>query len=156
WVEHGLAPRAAQFSRFVWSPNGKNVVAYVLSEDRKDRWMMLIDPVAAKTKVLDHLRDDAWVGGPGLQTLGCLPDSCAIYFESEKTGFAHLYTVTPAGAVTQWTDGKWEVFNPVISPDKKSFLFSSSEVHFGERHFYKMAIGSRERVKLTSMTGNND
>ena len=156
WIEHGLAPRAAQFNRPVWSPDGKNVMAFVLSDDRKDRWLTLIDPVSAKAKVLDHLRDDAWVGGPGLQTLGWLPDSSAAYFVSEKTGFAHLYTVTPAGNITQWTDGKWEVFNPTISPDKKSFFFTSSEVHFGERHFYKMAIGSRERVKLTSMTGNND
>jgi dipeptidyl aminopeptidase/acylaminoacyl peptidase len=156
WVETGVAPQAAQFARTEWSPDGKSVVSYVFSDDRKDRWLTLIDPVEAKVKVLDHLHDDAWVGGPGLQTLGWLPDSSAVYFVSEKTGFAHLYTVTPAGAVTQWTDGKWEVFNPVIAPDKKDFFFTSSEVHFGERHFYKMAIGSRERIKLTSMTGNND
>ena len=117
---------------------------------------MLIDPAEAKVKVLDHIHDDAWVGGPSVQTLGWLPDSSAVYFVSEKTGFAHLYTVTPAGTVTQWTDGKWEVFNPEIAPDKKSFFFTSSEVHFGERHFYKMAFGSRERTKLTSMTGNQE
>jgi dipeptidyl aminopeptidase/acylaminoacyl peptidase len=156
WVETGVAPQAAQFARTVWSPDGKNVVSYVFSDDRKDRWLTLIDPAEAKVKILDHLHDDAWVGGPGLQTLGWLPDSSAVYFISEKTGFAHLYTVTPAGAVIQWTDGKWEVFNPLIAPDKKNFFFTSSEVHFGERHFYKMAIGSRERIKLTSMTGNND
>jgi dipeptidyl aminopeptidase/acylaminoacyl peptidase len=156
WIENGLAPRAAQFNRTVWSPDGKDVVSYVFSDDRKDRWLALIDPAAAKVKILDHLHDDAWVGGPGLQNLGWLPDSSAVYFVSEKTGFAHLYTVTPAGAVTQWTDGNWEVFNPVIAPDRKNFFFTSSEVHFGERHFYKMAIGSRERIKLTSMTGNNE
>lgn len=156
WVENGLAPRAAQFSRTVWSPDGKNAVSFIFSDDRKDRWMALIDPVNAKVKILDHLHDDAWVGGPGLQTLGWLPDSSAVYFVSEKTGFAHLYTATPTGDVTQWTDGKWEIFNPTISPDRKNFFFTSSEVHFGERHFYKMAIGSHERIKLTSMTGNNE
>jgi dipeptidyl aminopeptidase/acylaminoacyl peptidase len=156
WVATGLAPRAAQFNRTVWSPDGKNVVAYLSAEDHKDRWLTLIDPVEAKVKILDHIHDDAWVGGPSAQTLGWLPDSSAAFFVSEKTGFAHLYTVTLAGTVTQWTDGKWEVFNPEIAPDKKSFFFTSSEVHFGERHFYRMAIGSRERIKLTSMTGNNE
>ena len=48
------------------------------------------------------------------------------------------------------------MFNPAIAPDKKNFFFTSSEVHFGERHFYKMANGSRDRIKLTSMPGNND
>jgi dipeptidyl aminopeptidase/acylaminoacyl peptidase len=156
WVETGLAPRVAQFNRPVWSPDGKNVVSYVSAEDHKDRWLTLIDPAEAKVKVLDHIHDDAWVGGPSAQTLGWLPDSSAVYFVSEKTGFAHLYTVTPAGTVTQWTDGKWEVFNPEIAPDKKGFFFTSSEVHFGERHFYRMAFGSKERTKLTSMTGNNE
>src|SRR5262245_46089406 len=155
WLDHGQGERISQFRSPVWSPDGKKAVAYVFSDDRKDRWLTLIDPVTAKTKVLDHLHDDAWVGGPELQTLGWLPDSSSAYFVSEKTGFAHLYTVTPSGQVTQWTDGKWEIFEPTISPDNKSFFFTSSEVHFGERHFYRMAIGSRERVKLTSMTGNN-
>jgi dipeptidyl aminopeptidase/acylaminoacyl peptidase len=154
WIEHGQQ-KVAQFRQPVWSPDGKNVVAHVFSDDRKERWLTLIDPVTAKTKVLDHLHDDAWVGGPEVQTVGWLPDSSGVYFVSEKTGFAHLYTVTPAGQVTQLTDGKWEIFEPTISPDNKSFFFTSSEVHFGERHFYRMAIGSRERVKLTSMTGNN-
>jgi dipeptidyl aminopeptidase/acylaminoacyl peptidase len=154
WIEHGQQT-VAQFRQPAWSPDGKNVVAYVFSDDHKDRWLTLIDPVTAKAKVLDHLHDEAWVGGPEVQTLGWLPDSSSAYFVSEKTGFAHLYTVTPSGQVTQWTDGKWEIFDPTISPDNKSFFFTSSEVHFGERHFYRMAIGSRERVKLTSMTGSN-
>jgi len=155
WIDHGQGQRISQFRAPVWSPDGKSVAAYVFSDDRKDRWLTLIDPVSAKVKVIDHLHDDAWVGGPGLQTLDWLPDSSALYFVSEKTGFAHLYTITPSGQVTQWTDGRWEVFEPVIALDRKSFFFTSSEVHFGERHFYKMAIGSRERVKLTTMTGNN-
>jgi Tol biopolymer transport system component len=134
-VQTGVAPQATQFARTVWSPDGKNLVSYVFSDDRNDRWLALIDPVEAKVKILDHLHDDAWVGGPGLQTLGWLPDSSAVYFVSEKTGFAHLYTVTPAGAVTQWTDGKWEVFNPVIAPDQKNLFFTSSEVHFRRTPF---------------------
>lgn len=155
WVEHGQGNQAVQFQRPVWSPDGRRLAAHATSDDRKERWLMLIDPATAKTQVLDHLRDEAWIGALSIQTIGWLPDSSAIYFVSEKTGFAHLYTVTVDGQVTQWTDGRWEIFNPVIAPDKKHFLFTSSEVHFGERHFYRMAIGSRDRVKLTSMTGSN-
>src|SRR5262249_52867194 len=41
WVDNGLAPRAAQFNRAEWSPDGKNVVSFIFSEDHKDRWMAL-------------------------------------------------------------------------------------------------------------------
>src|SRR5262249_434709 len=50
WVENGLAPRAAQFNRAAWSPDGKNVVGNIFSDDRKDRWLALIDPGEAKVK----------------------------------------------------------------------------------------------------------
>jgi dipeptidyl aminopeptidase/acylaminoacyl peptidase len=125
------------------------------AEDNKDRWISLVDTATGKTRILDALHDDAWVGGPDSQTLGWLPDSSAIFFVSEKTGWAHLYTATLDGTSTQWTGGKFEVFGPEIAPDRKSFFLTTSEVHHGERHFYRMPIGSRDRVKLTTMVGNN-
>jgi hypothetical protein len=49
------------------------------------------------------------VGGPGLFSAGWLPDE-RVWFMSERTGWAHLYTVAATGgearAVTQ---GRWEV-----------------------------------------------
>ncbi|MBI4471293.1 MAG: prolyl oligopeptidase family serine peptidase [Acidobacteria bacterium] len=155
WVDHGQGARGIGFTRIVWSPDGKHLAVMTRSEDNKDRWISLIDTPTGKTTVLDSIHDDAWVGGPESQTLGWLPDSSAVYFVSEKTGWAHLYTATPSGQVTQWTDGKFEIFGPTIAPDKKNWFLTTSEVHLGERHFYRMPIGSRERVKLTTMVGNN-
>lgn len=155
WVDHGQDSRGVNFSRPVWSPDGKNLVVMSRAEDNKDRWISIVDTTTGKTKALDALHDDEWVGGPDSQTLGWLPDSSSIYFVSEKTGYAHLYTSTLDGKVTQWTDGRFEVFGPTIAPDNKNWFLTTSEVHFGERHFYRMPIGSREQVKLTSMVGNN-
>ena len=86
-----MAPQAAQFARTVWSADGNNVVSYVFSDDRKDRWLTLIDPIEAKVKILISTTMRGF-GGPGLQTLGWLPDSSAVYLVSGKTVFAHLYT----------------------------------------------------------------
>lgn len=155
WADHGQGARGVAFSRPVWSPDGKFLAVLTRAENNKDRWISIVDTGTGKTRVLDTLHDDAWIGGPNSRLLGWLPDSSAVYFLSEKTGYAHLYTATPSGRVTQWTDGKFEVFDPAIAPDKKTWFLSTSEVHPGERHFYRMAIGSRERTKLTSMVGNN-
>ncbi len=155
WVDSGQGGRGVSYSSPVWSPDGKTAAVMSRAEDNKDRWISIIDTQSGKTRVIDALHDDAWIDGPEARTLGWLPDSSAVYFVSEKTGYAHLYTATTDGRVTQWTSGKFEVFNPSIAPDNKSLFLTTSEVHPGERHFYRMAFGSRDRVKLTSMTGNN-
>lgn len=155
WVDHGQGTRGVNFARPAWSPDGQALAVMARAEDNKDRWISIIDTATGKTKLIDALHDDAWVGGPDAQMLGWLPDSSAVYFVSEKTGYAHLYTAGLDGKVTQWTDGKFEVFNPTIASDNKNWFLTTSEVHSGERHFYRMAIGSRERAKLTSLVGNN-
>ena len=38
------------------------------------------------------------------------------------------------------TPGDYEVFDPIISNDEKHWYFTSSKVHPGERHFYKMPL----------------
>ena len=54
--------------------------------------------------------DDAWLNGPGAQTLGWLKNGNEIYFESEKSGYAHLYKVGfDGGEPKQLTSGKFEV-----------------------------------------------
>ena len=174
WVEHGLkeaAPaqlpagqnppkekdRDLQLFNAQWSEDGKNLVALARSADNKDRWVMAIDPATAKVKVLDQLHDDAWIGGPGAFSLGWLPDNRTIYFQSERDGWAHLYSVSiEGGEAKQLTSGKFEVSDVRLSKDKTRFFFTSSEGSPFERHLYSMPIGGGERTRLTSMAGNND
>lgn len=173
WVEHGLkeiAPaqpqagnqprerdRDVQLFNAQWSEDGKNIVALARSADNKDRWVMAIDPATAKVKVLDQLHDDAWIGGPGAFTLGWLPDGKTVYFQSERDGWAHLYSVSiEGGEPKQLTSGKFEVSDVRLSKDKTRFFFTSSEGSPFERHLYSMPVGGGERTRLTTMAGNND
>ena len=117
----------------------------------------------AELKVLNRQRDEAWVAGPGVGsaygggTLGWLPDNKHIYFQSEESGYSHLYLLdVTTGIKKALTSGKYEVFSPFISKDQKSWYLTTSEVHPGERHFYKMPLMGGKMEKLTSMTGNND
>ena len=150
-------PRDVQLSQLQWSEDGRNAVLSARSADNKDRWVMLLDPATGKTKVLATLHDDAWIDGPGAGTLGWLPDNAHVYYESERDGFAHLYSVAISGGEpAQLTSGQFEVSNVRLSRDKTKFYFTSSEGSFFERHLYSMPIGGGTRTRLTALAGENN
>ena len=157
-------PRLVSFNGPYWSEGGKHAFVQVFSDDHKDRWIVLLDPEKAKfTTVLEHQHDDAWIGGPGIRgfgfgaTVGWMPDSRRIYFQSEEDGWSHLYTVTLDGKIkTQLTKGPFEIYGPQISKDKKRWYFTSNEMHYGERHFYSMPLEGGQRTRITTMEGRND
>jgi dipeptidyl aminopeptidase/acylaminoacyl peptidase len=148
--------RDVQLSQLQWSEDGKNVMLMARSADNKDRWVMLLDTATGKTKTLTQIHDDAWIDGPGTFTLGWLPDNEHIYFESERDGFAHLYSVSISGGnPTQLTSGQFEVSDVHLSNDKATFYFTSSEGSPFERHFYSMSVNGGARTRITSASGNH-
>lgn len=149
--------RDLQLFNFQWSENGKNGALLARAADNKDRWVLLVDPATGKTKILDHLHDDAWVGGPGSSALGWLSDNRTVYLQSERDGWAHLYTIDiDGGEPKQLTTGKFEVSDVRLSEDKTKFYFISSEGSLFERHLYSMPVTGGARTRLTSMPGNNE
>jgi dipeptidyl aminopeptidase/acylaminoacyl peptidase len=155
--------REVFFSNSVWSDNGKQCATVLQSLDNKDRWIVALDLTSANLKLLDHQHDDAWVGGPGIRWwrgatgVGWTPDNKKFWFQSEATGYSHLYTVDAAtGEKNQLTKGEFEVRDVRISKDKKWWYFRSNEVHPGELHLYRMKIGGGKWEQITTMTGNND
>jgi dipeptidyl aminopeptidase/acylaminoacyl peptidase len=155
--------RVVLLSAPIFSNDGKNAVVNIRSVDNKDRWIALLDLKSGELKTLDRQRDEAWIGGPGMGwgfgggTLGWLPDNKHIYFQSEETGYSHLYILDiNTEKKKALTSGQFEVFNPSISKNSKFWYLTTSEVHPGERHFYMMPLMGGRMEKLTSMTGNND
>lgn len=145
-----------------WSEDGKNAVAVVTAMDNKDRWIMKLDPVNGKLTLLDRQRDEAWVSGPGIDgyyspgTVGWT-DNTHFYFQSEASGYSHLYTVDVInGTKKQLTSGKWEVQTLQLSNDKKTFYFTANIEHPGITHFYRIPVSGGTPVKLTSMKGGNE
>jgi len=147
----------------VFSPDGKMALVQARAVDNKDRWITLLDLETGNLKSLDRQRDEAWIAGPGIGwsfsggTFGWLPDNKHIYFQSEETGYSHLYLLdVDSGEKKALTSGNYEVFDPFLSKDKKSWYLTTSEVDPGERHFYKMPLMGGKMEMLTSMTGNNE
>uniref|UniRef100_UPI004047AB7E prolyl oligopeptidase family serine peptidase n=1 Tax=Algoriphagus sp. TaxID=1872435 RepID=UPI004047AB7E len=142
-----------------FSPDGTKAILQARAIDNKDRWIASIDLTTGALTTLDRQRDEAWIGGPGIGwggTLDWLPDSKHIYFQSEESGYSHLYLVhVDTKEKKALTTGKFEVFDPFLSKDKKSWYLTTSEVHPGERHFYRMPLWGGKMEKLTSMEGEN-
>lgn len=151
------APRTVTFMGPYFSEDGKYCVVTARSQDYKDKWHLKLDLESGKLTCLFRERNEAWIGGPGAYSFGWMPDNKRIWFQSELEGYSHLYMANvETGEVKQLTKGKYEVFNPQISKDKKYWYFTSSEVHPGERHFYKMPIEGGKAERITSMAGNNE
>jgi len=148
--------RDVQLSQPIWSEDGTKAVLMGRAADNKDRWVLALDPATGKTRTIVTEHDDAWIDGPGAFTLGWMKDNQHIYFQSERTGYAHLYTVSyEGGEPKQLTSGKWEVSGVQLSDDKSRFFLTTSEVHPGERQLYSMPADGGERTKITAMPGAN-
>ncbi|WP_143961403.1 S9 family peptidase [Litoribacter populi] len=146
-----------------FSEDSEHAVLSIRSQDNKDRWIAKLDLQESKISTLDRQRDEAWIAGPGIGyafgggTFGWLPDNQHVYFQSEASGYSHLYLLDiNTGQKKALTQGEYEVFNPKLSNDQKHWYLTTSEVHPGERHFYKMPVMGGEMEKLTHMEGNND
>jgi dipeptidyl aminopeptidase/acylaminoacyl peptidase len=145
-----------------WSGDGRYAILDVRAADNKTRWITRLNPETGDLTVIDRQHDEAWIAGPGIGwwggggTLGWLPDNRTIYFQSERTGFSHLYTANvESGEVRALTSGEWEVFSPMLSRDGRTWYFTSSEGSPFERHFYRMPVDGGNRERLTHMVGNN-
>ena len=134
----------------VYSENGSYAISEIRSQDNKDRWIVSLNLEKGTFQELDHQHDEAWIGGPGIPsnsygrgTLGFLGDNETIYFQSEATGYSHLYTYNlKSKKKVQLTNGNWEVRDVTLAKDKKSFYLTTNTTHPGNRNFYKMEVSN--------------
>ena len=156
WVDAGLKDRAVQVTAPIWNEQGTKAVFVARATDNKDRWILSLDASTGKTHTVFTEHDDAWLDGPGSQTLGWLKNGNEIYFQSEKTGYAHLYKVSAdGGEPKQLTSGKWEVSSVELSNDGSKFYLTTSEVSPAVRNFYVMSVDGGVRTRLTKEVGNH-
>jgi len=151
--------RAVGFQNPKWSAKGTHAVIDVHAQDNKDRWLFLLNPLTGKLKLLDRQHDDAWTGGPGIGggfggANSGWTDENTFWFESEATGYAHLYTINVlTGEKKSLTSGRFEVQSAALSADKKYFYITTNEVHPGEQQFYRLPISGGKPERITTLTG---
>ncbi len=154
--------RLVSANDIIWSEDGKYAVVHFGSIDNKDRWIMRLLPNSGDLIDIDRQRDEAWIAGPGIGNenfsgvFGFLPDNKTIYFQSEESGYSHLYTFDISrGVKKQLTKGEFEVYSPFLSSDGKTWYFTANMPHPGIRHFYSMPLKGGNPTQITSLEGNN-
>ncbi|TAF86152.1 MAG: S9 family peptidase, partial [Flavobacteriia bacterium] len=109
----------------------------------------------------EHQHDSAWIGGPGISswnfetgTLGWLKDAKVIYFQSEQSGYSHLYTLDlQTKTKLALTSGNYEVHEVRLSKDSSSFWLSTNMNHPGTRSFHQLDLKTLKMKPLLAEQG---
>ncbi len=157
WVDLGLGDRSVWQYAPLFNEQGTRAVMLARANGNKDRWILSLDLETAKAVTIFTDHDDAWIDGPGYETLGWLKNGTDVYFVSERDGFAHLYTVPAAGgSILQLTSGKFEVEQVSVSNDGSKFYLTTSEGGPAERHFYSQPVTGGPRTRITTQPGKHE
>lgn len=161
WKPRHDQPRPVTFAGPLYNKSGSQAVLTARTMDNKDRWIMLLDVASGKLDVLDRQHDEAWIGGPGvggwggaLGNLGWLNDNETIWFQSEETGFSHLYTVSARTKVKKaLTNGQFEILEANLSADGKTFFLLSNREGSEQQHIYHLPSQGGDMIKVTNRKG---
>ena len=148
----------------VYNEDGSLAIVEIRSQDNKDRWLINLNLDKGTFEEIEHQHDEAWIGGPGIPsysfdagTLGFLADNETIYFQSEATGYSHLYTYNvKTKTKKQLTKGNWEVRDVTLSKDKKTFYLTTTTTHPGNRNFYKLALADGNLQPILTKDGAHE
>lgn len=147
-----------------FSSDGTKNIMDIRSYDNKDRWIVSVDFENGTVNLLEHQHDEAWIGGPGISswnmaqgTLGWLNDNKSVYFQSEESGYSHLYILnTETKVKSQLTSGEWEVHNVQLNKAGTSFFIQANKTHPGNRDFYHLSINDRKLTPILTANGNHE
>ncbi len=139
-----------------WSPSGSDALFFAYSPDNKERILYTLSETDGALHTVEALRDTAWVGGPCSSCAGWLPDGSRVWYVSEATGFAHLYTAAPHGGdVRQLTSGKWEVRSVELSRDGSHFDLVTNEPSPFEEQYYTLPAAGGALTRITTTSGRH-
>jgi dipeptidyl aminopeptidase/acylaminoacyl peptidase len=155
-------PRKVYFQEPVFNESGNKAAIVIRSADNKDRWIMQLNMGDGTFKLLDRQRDESWIGGPGIdewnfenKAIGWLADNNTIWYQSEESGFSHLYVMnTNTTDKRPITSGNWEVYDVKLSSDKQHFYITANKEGPAERHFYRVPVNGGAITRYTKDPGN--
>jgi dipeptidyl aminopeptidase/acylaminoacyl peptidase len=136
----------------IWSADGGALGIEMYAIDHKDRWIVSVD-LANYVLVPQHrLSDAAWIDR-SFNEFGWLRDNRTLWYQSEESGFAHLYTRAPDGAPRALTQGRFEVSSPQLSEDGRWFYVLCNQAAPYSYDVYRVPSGGGELQRLTKLEG---
>jgi dipeptidyl aminopeptidase/acylaminoacyl peptidase len=135
-----------------WSRDGKALAIQLVSMDNKDRWIATVDFAKYALIPQHRLSDPAWINWT-FDGFGWLGDDRTLWYQSEETGFAHLYTKAPNAQARPLTQGRFEVSDPVLSSDGRWFYVLSNATAPYSYDVYRVPSGGGELRRITQLQG---
>jgi dipeptidyl aminopeptidase/acylaminoacyl peptidase len=140
-----------------WNATGSEVVLSAFRPDNKQRVVYTMSASDGALHNIETLTDTAWVGGPCARCAGWYAGGTRVWYVSEATGFAHLYTAAALGGdVHQLTSGKWEVRNVSLSPDERTFDLITNDPSPFDEHLFSLPVGGGTPTRVTTTPGRHD
>ncbi|QBY03276.1 S9 family peptidase [Thalassotalea sp. HSM 43] len=137
-----------------WHKDSNQVALMMEAWDNKDRWIATID-FDEKALVNQHrLHDDAWINWD-FNNYGWFDESETLYFQSEESGYGHLYVKPVDGKAKALTSGNYEVRQVTKTKDEDNFYFQANKKHPGIYEVYKVDVDSAKITAVTDLGGNN-
>jgi dipeptidyl aminopeptidase/acylaminoacyl peptidase len=136
----------------VWSDDGKALAIQIRAIDNKDRWIATVDFDRAKLVNQHRLTDAAWINW-NFNEFGWERDNRTLWYVSEESGYAQLYTKAPGARATALTSGRFEVSSPALSPDGKWFYLRANVEAPYSYDVYRVAIAGGKLERVTAFKG---
>ena len=136
----------------IWSADGGAAGIEMFSIDHKDRWLVSVD-FAHHVLVPQHrLTDAAWIN-ESFNEFGWLNDNRTLWYESEESGYAHLYTKALRSEPRALTHGQFEVSAPLLSADGRWFYVLSNATAPYSYDVYRVPSAGGTLARLTQFQG---
>lgn len=136
----------------VWSADGGALGIAIYAIDHKDRWIVSVDLANSGLVPQHRLSDSAWIDR-SFNEFGWLNDNRTLWYESEESGFAHLYIKALNGEPRALTHGRFEVSSPQLCEDGRWFYVLSNEVAPYSYDVYRVASSGGPLQRLTKLEG---
>ena len=159
--EKASKPRPLQFRSLSFNHDGSALVFQAFSFDNKDRWLVAVDLETGNCRALHHLHDEAWINWRHNQ-YGWSRDGEKIWFQSEESGFSHLYLVALPLVDASGTDlpkpialtrGNYIVTEPQLSVDGQHLYFRANREHPGQYEIYRTTLTNGAIQQITQLGG---
>lgn len=135
-----------------WAPGGRHVLIERVSDDYKERALILADRTDGSARTLMSERDEKYLP-LGRAFARFANDGRSLVYTSDTKGWTHLYRLDlESGRSVALTSGSFEVREAALGPDGWIY-YTSSEVSPAEPHVYRVSIDGGASERLTPGRG---
>jgi dipeptidyl-peptidase-4 len=152
-----VAPKYYEYvPRIKWTQNSNTLSVQYMDRHQDTLVLALADANTGKTTPILTEGDKGYIDINDVLTF--INNNTEFLWMSDADGYNHLYRYSISGKlINQITSGKWDVIDVKgINEKAKTIYFISSETSAIDKDLYSVNWESKEKKKLSTMTGSNN